>query len=110
MSENWIKGCKKALDRLNKLSARKEKDRLERVKSIKTSLALMGRSLSGWSMWANNPSAMANFSNQELAEMETQISIIAKSLIQFDLETAKIGKEKGLKKKTLEMSKLHFIA
>lgn len=99
MSERWIKGCESALEKIRKLSAAKEKDRLELVKSIKTSLAYMGRSLYGWSRWVNNPDTMAKFSREELEEMEGAISKFAESFIEYDIEASRLGLEKGLKRR-----------
>ena len=109
MSERWIKGCRDALERLRRLSAKEDKDRLERVRSIKTSLVLMGRSLSGWTKWANDPSTMANFSDEELAEMEKHLSSITELFIKFDLKTTKMGQDKGLNKKAVQRSRIRFI-
>jgi len=110
MSEKWIKNCENALKKINKLSSKEDKDRLDRVRSIKTSLVLMGRSLSGWTKWVNNPAIMAYFSREELEEMEERLSSMAESFIKFDIKTTRIGREKGLKKKTVQKSRVHFIA
>lgn len=99
VSERWIEACKSALESIRKLSSVEKKDRLELVKSIKTSLALMSRSLSGWTRWVNNPDTMARFSQEELEDMEKHLSMFAESFIKYDLKTTKLGLEKGLKRK-----------
>lgn len=109
MSERWIKNCKDALEKLRRLSAEEDKDRLERVRSIKTSLMLMGRSLSGWTKWVNNPATMAKFSDEELEKMEKHLSSIAKSFIKFDLATTIIGREKGLNKKNVQKRRTRLV-
>jgi len=109
MSEKWIKNCEDALKKLSMLSSKEGKDRLDRVRSIKTSLVLMGKSLSGWAKWVNNSATMAYFSREELEEMEKRLSLMAESFIKFDLKTTKIGREKGLKKKTVQRSRIQYI-
>lgn len=109
MSDRWIMDCSRALDRLRELSSKEDKDRLERLKSIKASLTFLNRSLSGWIRWANNPSAMANFSDEELEGMESQLSSIAESFIEYDIEATKLGIEKGLKKRATKSKNVKFI-
>ena len=100
MSERWIKRCVEALEKIRELTEKEDKDRLERVRSIKLSLSFLSRSLSGWIRWVNNPDTMANFSEEELEEIEQQLSSIAASFIEYDIKTTKLGLEKGLKKRT----------
>jgi hypothetical protein len=110
MSEKWIKGCESALEKIQKISEEEEKDRLELVKSIKTSLAYMGRSLSGWSKWVNNPNTMANFSQEELEDIDRSMFQFAESFIEYDIEASRLGLEKGLKRKKAEERKaIRFI-
>ena len=99
VSERWIKESELALERIRKQSATEPKDRLERVKNIKTMLRIMGRSLSGWTRWINNPATMTSFSEDELQQMESHLSKVAESFIQYDIEAVKLGQEKGLKRR-----------
>lgn len=110
MSERWIKDSELALERIRKWLSTEPKDRLERVKTIKNMLRIMGRSLSGWTRWINNPATMANFSEEELKDMENQLSKLAESFIQYDIEAAKLGREKGLKRRRSSQRKpIRFI-
>lgn len=110
MSERWIEACRMALKKLRKMSENGDKDRLERVKSIKASLTYMGRSLSGWSRWVSNPNAMAYFSPEELKEIEEELSSFSKDFIEFDIKVTKLGLEKGLKRKTaVDRKKIRFV-
>ncbi len=109
MSDRWIRDCVRALERIRELSSKEDKDRLERLNSIKTSLTFLNRSLSGWIRWANNPSAMANFSDEELEGMERQLSSIAESFIEYDIKATKLGIEKGLKKRATRRKSVNFI-
>jgi hypothetical protein len=109
MSEKWIKNCQNALKKISRLSSKEDKDRLDRVRSIQTSLVLMGRSLSGWTKWVNNPATMAYFSGEELEVIEKRLSSMAESFIKFDLKNTKIGREKGLKKKIVQRSRIQYV-
>lgn len=110
VSERWIERCRTALESIKRMSSVEGKDRLELVKSIQTSLGYMGKSLSGWTSWVNNPSAIAIFSKEELEEMDKHLSTFAESFIEYDLETTKLGLEKGLKrKKSAERKQVRFI-
>jgi hypothetical protein len=109
MSERWIRSSQVALKKLRKISEAEDKDRLEHVKSIKTSLVLIGRSLSGWSSWISNPSIMANFSKKELEEMDDKLFTFAESFIEFDIEITKKGLEKGLKGKKASDKNVRFV-
>jgi hypothetical protein len=100
MTERWIKWCVKALERIRELSEKEDKDRLEQLRSIKISLSFLINSLSGWTKWVNNPSVMANFSEKELKKIENQLASFATSFIEYDMNTTKLGLEKGLKKRT----------
>jgi hypothetical protein len=109
MSQKWIKGSEKALKRLEELSKEEDKDRLESAKTIKTAISLMGRSLSGWGQWVNNPAAIANFSQEELEVIEDTILELAKSFIEYDIEITQEGIEKGLGRKQTGEEKIQFI-
>ena len=110
VSERWIEACRSALESIKKLSSEEGKDRLELVKSIRISLGFMGKSLSGWSRWVNNPNTMAIFSQEELEDMDKHLSKFAESFTEYDLKTTKLGLEKGLKrKKTAERKQIHFV-
>lgn len=109
LSERWIESCRNALERIRKISSIEEKDRLELVKSIRTSLILLGRSLSGWNRWVSNPSTMARFSRKELEDMESRLSLFAESFIEYDLKTTKLGSEKGLERKSAERKQVQFV-
>ena len=110
VSERWIEACMSALESIKKLSLAEGKDRLELVKSIRTSLGFMGQSLSGWTTWVNNPNTMAIFSQEELEDMDEHLSKFAESFIEYDLETTKLGLKNGLnKKKMAERKQVRFI-
>ena len=99
MSERWIKPVQDALARIRELSEKEDKDRLENVRSIKLSLFYLNRSIIGWNRWVNNPTAMANFSEEELEEIERRLSSLVSSFLDYDIEVTKLGTNKGLTKR-----------
>jgi hypothetical protein len=103
LSERWIKECYEALEKIRELSEKEDKDRLERLRSIKLSLYFLNRSLIGWNRWVNNPASMANFSEKELEEIELELSSTIASFIEYDIKTTKLGAKKGLKKRVRTM-------
>jgi len=110
LSERWIKESELALEKIRKQSSTESKDRLERVKNIKTMLRIMGHSLSGWTRWVNNPATMASFSEDELQQMESHLSKVAESFIKYDIEAVKLGQEKGLKRRrAVDRKPIRFI-
>ncbi len=109
MAERWINTNQRSLERLKRLSDKKEKDRLELVKTMNTCLYLIGRSLSGWSTWVNNPSTMANFTQEELVEMETKLTEFTESFLQYDVKVTELGLEKGLNKRNQQTSQVRFV-
>jgi hypothetical protein len=109
MAERWISRNKRSLERLKELTAKKDKDRLELVKTMNTCLYLVGRSLSGWSTWVNNPSAMANFTQEELAEMEQKLTEFTESFLEYDVKVTELGLEKGLNKRNQQTDQVRFV-
>lgn len=109
MSERWIAEGKSALKRLKELSAVEEKDRLDLVRSIRTSLVLLSRSLRGWGRWVNNPNTMAVFSQEELEKIDKTLSKFAESFIEYDIEVTELGLEKGLKRETVDREQIRFV-
>lgn len=109
MGERWIKRSESAIDNLEELSEVEDKDRLDLVKSIKYSLAILSRSIKGWGVWVNNPATMANFSKVELEAMEETLTEFASKFVEYDIESTQLGLEKDMKRKSSENKKIRFI-
>ena len=99
MSEGWVQTCEQLLKQLKKFSAKKDKDRLDLVQSMRFSLYALHRSLLGWMNWVNNPDIMASFKHEELAEMNKKLTEFAEDFIKYDAEVTQRGAEKNLKMK-----------
>lgn len=100
MAERWVERNKRSLERLRVLSEKKDKDRLENVKTMGRCLYLIGRSLSGWSTWINNPNTMSNFKQEELEEMEAKLIQFTESFLKYDIKVSEMGLDKGLSRRT----------
>lgn len=104
MSEGWVQTSEELLEQTRKFSAKKDKDRLDLVQSMRFSLYALHRSLIGWMNWVNNPDIMAAFDKEELDEMNRRITEFTESFIKYDVEVTQLGSEKNLatKKPTRE--------
>lgn len=92
MSEDkWIAGCRKILKDLRASASRKDRDRLELVKSIRYSMRALNRSLMGWWQWVNSPEMMANFTREELEEMDRVLNKYITSFIEYDIKITSVG-------------------
>jgi len=100
MAERWTDRNKRSLERLRALSEKKDKDRLENLKTMSRCLYLIGRSLSGWSTWVSNPRTMANFTQEELEEMEAKLIEFTEAFLEYDIKVSEMGLDKGLSKRS----------
>lgn len=112
MSERWIRSSKNILERIKKLEKAKDRDRLELVRSTWFMLGALQRSLVGWLQWVKNPEIMVKFTQEELEEINSNISKFVRSFIEYDLKVTKQGAKKGLKakkKKAKEKAETHYV-
>ncbi|RJS68050.1 DUF2153 domain-containing protein [Candidatus Bathyarchaeota archaeon] len=96
LGETWVQTCERLLERLRRLSEKKDKDRLDIVQSMRFALYALQRSLLGWVNWVNNPDIMASFSLQELEEMNKKITSFVEDFLKYDVEITQIGARKSL--------------
>ena len=99
MGERWIRDSKKLLRQIEELETIEDRDRLELVRSTRFMLGVLERSLVGWMQWVVNPDIMAKFSQEELKEINSNISKFVRSFVEYDLKITKLGAQKGLKAK-----------
>lgn len=97
MSKTWIQVSEKILSQLKNSEATKKKDRLEYVRTIRFTLSALQRSLLGWIQWVNNPDIMTRFTQEDLESIDKKLSDFARTFIEYDLETTKLGSQRGLK-------------
>jgi hypothetical protein len=97
MSDEWIEASKKILEQINKLSNKKDRDRLDLVQAMRFSLYALHRSLLGWMNWVNNPDIMASFKKEELDNMNQKIRKYVEKFLNYDIEATQKGAEKSIK-------------
>ena len=111
MSGNWIQDCKRILDQIKRMEDVKGQDRLDLVRNIRFTLHALQRSGSGWIEWVDNPDIMANFSLEELLEINKNLAKITRSFIEYDAEITSLtekdltAKEKKARKELTEKTK-----
>ncbi len=112
LSERWVQSSKKILERIKSLEEAEEKDRLELVRSTWFLLGALQRSLVGWLQWVKNPEIMVKFTQDELKEINDNMSKFVRSFIEYDMKVTKQGTKKGLKakkKKTKEKAETKYV-
>ena len=81
-------------------SSKKDKgqDRLDMVRTIRFTILALQRSVTGWMQWAENPDIMAQFSLDELIEINRNLADLVCNFVDYD---AKITgtQEKKIEKK-----------
>jgi len=102
MSSNWIQSSKEILEQIGKLEEKKDKDRLDYVRSLCFMISALHRSLNGWVQWVNNPDIIAQFTKEELDGMNEKLTEFTRSFIEYDLEITNKGVEKGLGERRAE--------
>jgi len=89
--DKWIAGCRKILKDLKESALRKDRDRLDLVRSIRYSIRALNRSLMGWWQWVNSPEMMANFTLEELEDMDRTLNHHVTSFIEYDIKVTRVG-------------------
>jgi len=99
MAGKWVKDCEKILDKIKKSAKVEGHDRLDMVRIIRFTLFALQRSVTGWMEWANNPDIMANFSLEELKEINETLAELVCAFVEYD---AKITGQTEMELKKLE--------
>ncbi len=83
MTGKWTQDCERILKELK--SAKVEgQDRLDMVRMIRFTLFALQRSVTGWTEWANNPDIMAEFSLEELKEINKNLAELVCAFVEYD--------------------------
>jgi len=96
MSEGWLQECRQYLKMLDEIGAVKDQDRLDLVRSMRTSLSAINHSLWGWIQYVNNPDIMGKFTREELEEMNQTLRDFTRNFIEYDVKITQVGTQKGL--------------
>jgi hypothetical protein len=89
LSEEWVTHIEHALAILGELKAKKKSDRLEVIKDLYLVLSMLDRSVKGWQSWIHNLSFMAEFTEDELNEIEGGLIDHTQDFLRFDLDVTK---------------------
>ena len=84
MAGKWTKDCEKILNKIRKSANVEGQDRLDMLRLIRFSLFALQRSVTGWMEWANNPDIMAEFSLEELKEINKTLAELVCAFVEYD--------------------------
>ncbi len=98
MDGKWVSDCQKILKEIKNSAKVAGQDRLDMVRTIRFTILALQRSVTGWMQWADNPDVMAQFSLDELVEINKNLSDLVCAFVDYD---AKITgtQEKKIEKK-----------
>jgi hypothetical protein len=98
MEGRWVNDCQKILNEIKKSEKVEGQDRLDMVRTIRFTILALQRSVTGWMQWADNPDIMAQFSLDELVEINKNLAKLVSAFVDYD---AKItgSQEKKIEKK-----------
>jgi len=108
LGERWVKESRNILKSIERLASMEGGDRLDLVKSARLSLYALQRSVAGWLMWVNNPDVMAEFSLEELKEINETLTKFIGSFVEYDIETTE--KRTSLPKRRKKPKREEFYA
>ena len=98
MEGKWVNDCQRILSEIKSSKKDKGQDRLDMVRTIRFTILALQRSVTGWMQWAENPDIMAQFSLDELTEINRNLADLVCNFVDYD---AKITgtQEKKIEKK-----------
>ena len=98
MEGKWVNDCQRILSEIRSSKKDKGQDRLDMVRTIRFTILALQRSVTGWMQWAENPDIMAQFSLDELTEINRNLADLVCNFVDYD---AKITgtQEKKIEKK-----------
>jgi len=98
MEGRWVNDCQRILKEIKKSEKVEGHDRLDMVRTIRFTILALQRSVTGWIQWADNPDIMAQFSLDELTEINKNLADLVCAFVDYD---AKItgSQEKKIEKK-----------
>ena len=98
MEGRWVNDCQRILDEIKKSAKVEGYDRLDMVRTIRFTLIALQRSVTGWMQWADNPDIMAQFSLDELTEINKNLADLVCAFIDYDKNITG-SQEKKIEKK-----------
>ena len=98
MEGKWVNDCQRILKEIKGSKKNNGQDRLDMVRTIRFTILALQRSVTGWMQWADNPDIMAQFSLDELLEINRNLADLVCDFVDYD---AKItgSQEKKIERK-----------
>ena len=105
MEGRWVNDCQRILKEIKKSEKLEGQDRLDMVRTIRFTILALQRSVTGWMQWADNPDIMAQFSLDELGEINKNLADLVCAFVDYDAkitgnQEAKI--EKKIRKESIK--------
>ena len=98
MEGKWVNDCQRILDEIKKSAKVEGHDRLDLMRTIRFTLIALQRSVTGWMQWADNPGIMAQFSLDELTEINKNLADLVCAFVDYDANITG-SQEKKIEKK-----------
>jgi hypothetical protein len=98
MEGKWVTDCQRILDEIKNSAKVQGHDRLDLVRSIRFTILALQRSVTGWMQWADNPDIMAQFSKDELAEINKNLADLVCAFVDYDAKITGSQEQKIEKK------------
>jgi len=89
LSERWVAESEQLLQKMNELSSKEKRDRLEVIASLLFTLNILERSVHGWRAWIGNLSVMSQFTLDELVPIAKALEQQTQSFVEYDIEATK---------------------
>jgi hypothetical protein len=98
MEGRWVNDCQRILKEIKKSEKLEGQDRLDMVRTIRFTILALQRSVTGWMQWADNPDIMAQFSLDELVEINRNLANLVSAFVDYDAKITGSQEEKIEKK------------
>lgn len=105
MEGRWVDDCQKILKEIKKSEKAEGQDRLDMVRTIRFTILALQRSVTGWMQWADNPDIMAQFSLDELTEINKNLADLVCAFVDYDAKitgSQEKKMEKQIKKEVIK--------
>ena len=98
MEGKWVSDCQRILKEIKRSEKTVGQDRLDLVRTIRFTILALQRSVTGWMQWADNPDIMAQFSLDELTEINKNLSDLVCAFVDYDAKITGSQEQKMEKK------------
>jgi hypothetical protein len=105
MEGKWVNDCQKILKEIKNSEKVEGQDRLDMVRTIRFTILALQRSVTGWMQWADNPDIMAQFSLDELVEINSNLAKLVSAFVDYDAKITGSQEQKIEKKLRKETTK-----